>query len=84
MNVTFCKAKQCQMDIKKNPAICTLYEARSYALQSYSCEQQMNLKESLVQCKPTCGFAQILPESAIQHVTMTPFGAAPKGSILSY
>ena len=84
MNVTFCKAKQCQTDIKKNPVICTLYEARSHALQNYSYEQQMNLKEGLVQCKPTCGFAQILPESAIQNVTMTPFGAAAKVSILSY
>ena len=44
------------MDIKKNYVICTLYEARSHTLQNYSYEQQMNLKEGLVQRKLTCGF----------------------------
>ena len=83
MNATFCKAKQCQMDIKKNPAICTLYEARSYALQNYSCEQQMNLKESLVQCKPTCGFADS-SRKCHSKCDSDSFGAAPKGSFLSY
>lgn len=70
----------------KEPVTCTLCEARSLALQSYSYEQQMNLKKGLDQCKPTCGFgfASILPRNAIQNVTITPFGAAPKGSILSY
>ena len=44
MNVTFCKAKQCQTtaDVKKNPVICTLYEARAHAVQDY---RQLNLKE---------------------------------------
>ena len=72
------------MDIKKNYVICTLYEERSHTLQNYSYEQQMNLKEGLVQRKLTCGFARIFPGSAIQNVTMTHFGAAPKGNILSY
>jgi len=36
MNVTFCKAKQCQADVKKNPTICILYEARAHVVQDYN------------------------------------------------
>ena len=84
MNVTFCKAKQCQTDIKKNPAICTLYETRALALQDYTYKQQQNLKENLSQCKPTCASAQIFPSSVIQDLMTTPFGVVLKGNILSY
>ena len=31
MNVTFCKAKQCQTEATKNAAICSLYEATTQA-----------------------------------------------------
>ena len=88
MNVTFCKAKQCQTaaDVQKNPVICTLYEARAHAVQDYSYRQQLNLKEGLVRCKPTCAFAQILPGNTnkLEDTITTPFGVVPKRSILSY
>ena len=85
MNVTFCKAKQCQTEAKKNPVICSLYEARAHAVQDFNHEQQMNLKQGLIQHKPTCAFAQILPASTITQDLMTSsFGVVPKGSVLSY
>ena len=86
MNVTFCRAKQGQTaaHVKKNPVICTLYEARAQAVQDYSATQQLSLKERLVKCKPTCAFAQILPGNTNEDTVTTPFGVVPKGSILSY
>ena len=32
MDATFCKAKQSQTDAKKNPVICSVYEARAHAM----------------------------------------------------
>ena len=85
MNVTFCKAKQSQTDAKKNPVICSLYEARAHAMQDYNHEQQLKLNEGLVQHKPTCAFAQIFPGSiTTQDLTTTSFGIVPKRSVLSY
>ena len=45
--------------------------------------QQLNLKEGLVRCKPTCAFAQILPGNTneLEDTITTPFGVVPKGSI---
>ena len=84
MNVAFCNAKQ-QEETKKLPAICTLYEARAHAVQDYSYEQQPNLKAGLLESKPTCTFAQILPDNDSQlKLIITPFGWVPKGSIISY
>ena len=85
MNVAFCKAKQCQAQTKKNPVICTLYEARSHAIQPYISDQCINLKAGLVQCKPTCAFAQILPSNDTHvDIISTPFGGVPKSSAISY
>ena len=60
-----------------------LYEARAQAVQDYSA-RQLSLKEGLVKCKPTCTFAQILPDGTNEDTVTTPFGVIPKGSILSY
>ena len=83
MTVTFCKAKQ-GIDSKKTPAVCNLYEARASVIQEYNHEQQLKLKEGLVLNKPTCAFAQILMNSSAEHLITTPFGAVPKGKVLSY
>ena len=82
MNVTFCKAKQgVAMDSKQNPAVCSLCEARASAVQEYSHAQQLRLKEGLIKYKPT---SQILSQNSAERMIATFFGAAPKGSILSY
>jgi len=85
MNVTFCKAKQSVVtDSKQNPVVCSLYEARASAVQEYSHDQQLRLKEGLIKCKPTSAFAQILPNNSAEHMITTLFGFTPKGSTLSY
>lgn len=84
MNVMFCKAKQQCTSSKKSPAVCSLYEARASAVQEYCHVQQLRLKEGLIKYKPTSAFASILPDSSAEKMVTTFFGAAPKGSILSY
>ena len=85
MNVTLSKAKQCQTKAKKNPVICSLYEAGAHAVQDFNHEQQLNLKQGLIQHKLTCAFAQILPTSTTtQHSMTTSFGVVPKAFVLSY
>jgi len=64
MNVTFCKAKQCQADIEKNPTICTLYEARAHAVQDYSFKLQLNLKEGFSSVQ---AYMYIYPDSSKQY-----------------
>ena len=85
MNVTFRKTKQSvAMDNKQNPAVCSLFEARASAVQEYSDEQQLRLKEGLIKYKPTSAFAQTLSNNSAEHMIATFFVAAPKGSILLY
>ena len=81
-NVFFCKAKQ--SEAKKDPIICSLYEARTKCVQEYSFEQQQCLKEGLLQDHLTCAFAQILACDPPEEYMNTPFGSVPKGSLLSY
>ena len=57
MNITFSNAKQ-SVGNKKNPAVCSLYEARASAAQEYCHEQHLRLKEGLIKHKTT---SQVLP-----------------------
>ena len=85
MNVTFCKVKQCQTEARKNPVICSLYEARAHAMQDFNHEQQLNPKQGLIQHKPTCAFGQILLASiTTKDLMTTSFGVVPKISVLHY
>ena len=81
MNVTFCKAKHTQTDAKKNPVICIvcMKQGPMQCRTIYYHEQQLKLKEGLVQHKPTCAFAQILPGSTTtQDLMITSFGYSTK------
>jgi len=84
MNITFCKAKQSTIEAKKDPVICSLYEARAKSLQGYSYEQQQSLQHGLKEDHPSCAYAQILPDLPPEELVSTLFGRVPKGSILSY
>ena len=82
INVAFCKAKQCEA--KKDPIICSLYEARAKCMQVYSFEQQQCLKEGLLEVHPICAFAKMLSHDPFEEYVDTPFGSVPKSSVLSY
>ena len=83
MNIAFCRARQNQMNPKREPIIRTLYEARAQVMQEYSFKQQHDLKVGLSVCQPRCVFAQILNVPP-KEIIATHLRHAPKGSILSY
>ena len=83
MNVCFRKASQMQNHPKRDPVVCTLYEARAQGMQAYSIKQQEDLKAGLLKSQSQCAFAQILNVTSEEHVS-THFGEVPKGSVLSY
>ena len=84
MSIAYCKAKQSTSQAKKNPVVCSLYEARAKSVQDYNFEQQHDLKSGLMDDHPSCAFAQLLPDNPPEEFVSTPFGCTPKGSILSY
>jgi len=84
MNIAFCKAKQSATEAKKDPVICSLYEARAKSMQEYSYEQQQSLKLGLKEDHSSCAYAHILPDIPPKDFVSTPFGSVPKGSILSH
>jgi len=84
MNIAFCKANQSTTEAKKDPVICSLYEARAKSMQEYSYEQQQSLKQGLKEDHSSCAYARILPDIPPKDFVSTPFGSVPKGSILSY
>ena len=83
MNVAFRRASQSQRNPKRDPIVCTLYEARAQAMQKYSIEQQHELRMGLSKCQPQCAFAHTLDVIPEEHIT-TLFGRVLRGSVLSY
>ena len=83
MNVSSRRASQTQSTPKRDPVVCTLFEARARAVQDYSEKQQHDLRAGLQQCQPKCAFSHTLRVVPEEFVT-TQFGRVPKGSILSY
>ena len=84
MSIAYCKAKQSASQVKKNPVVCSLYEARTKSVQDYNFEQQHGLKSGLLDDHSSCAFAQLLPDNPPEEFVSTPFGCTPKDSILSY
>ena len=83
MNVSFRRASQSQRNPKRDPIICTLFEARAQAMQEYNDQEQHGLRIGLSQYQPQCAFSHTLRETPEEFVT-TQFGRVPKGSVLSY
>ena len=83
MNVSFRKACQRQSTPKRDPVVCTLFEARARAVQEYSEKQQQDLRAGLQQCHSKCAFSHTL-RAVPEELVATKFGHVPKGSILSY
>ena len=83
MNVSFRRVSQSYSTPKRDPVICTLFEARAQAMQEYSDQQQLDLRTGLSRCQPECAFYHTLREIPEEFVS-TQFGSVPKGSVLSY
>lgn len=84
MSIAYCKAKQSASQAKKNPIVCSLFEACAKSVQDYNFEEQHGLKSGLVDDHSLYAFAQLLPDNPPEEFVSTPFGCTPKGSILSY
>jgi len=78
MNVLFSKAKQYEA-ARRDPVLCSLYEAHAKCVQEYNFEQQQCLKDL-----PACTFASMLATDPPTQYLATQFGNVPKGCVLSY
>ena len=82
MNVVFSKAKQSES--KRDPVMCSLYEARAKCVPEYKFEQQQYLKEGLLEVHSACAFAKIHTTDPPTQYLATPFGNVPTSCALSY